>query len=62
MYTCCVEYGDLQISNGSNSGRLEFRQHSGAWAVLCSSGFDANATLVACRQLGYDNGSHYFVK
>ena len=56
---CCVGYGDLQISN---SGRLEFRQRNGAWGVVCSSGFDSNATLVACQQLGYDNGSYYFVE
>ena len=59
----CVGYGDLQISNVHNSGgRLEFRQRNGTWGVVCSRGFDSNATLVACRQLGYDNGSHYFVE
>lgn len=56
----CVEYGDLQIFGGSNSGRLEFRSHDGTWGAVCNKGFDENATLVACRQLGYVNGIHYY--
>lgn len=57
----CLEYGDLRIFGSSNAGRLEIRQHDGTWRAVCYSGFDANATLVACRQLGYDEGIHSFV-
>ena len=52
-----VVYGSLQTTVGD---KLEYRSfYSRSWGVVCSSGFDDNAALVACRQLGYDNGSYY---
>ena len=55
-----VGYGDLRISGGSNSGRLEFRSNN-TWGYVCSSGFNDDAALVACQQLGYgyDYGYYY---
>ena len=51
-----IGYGDLRISGGSNYGRLEFRQNNDTWGIVCRTGFNANAALVACKQLGYNNG------
>ena len=53
-----VGYGDLRISGGGNSGRLEFRQYDGTWGYVCSTYFYSSAARVACRQLGYTFGSH----
>ena len=39
--------------------KLEYRWYLWNWGVVCRLGFDDNAALVACRQLGYDNGSYY---
>ena len=57
-----AEYGDLQIFGGGECGRLDFRQHNGIWGSFCDNGFDVNATLVSCQQLGYDNGRQYFTE
>ena len=51
-----VGYGDLRISGGGSSGRLEFRQYNGTWGYVCSRGFYNSAARVACRQLGYTSG------
>ena len=48
-----VAFGDLRISGGGKSGRLEFRRSSGSWVSVCRYGFDDDAGDVACRQLGY---------
>ena len=48
-------YGDLRISGGSYSGKLEFRSNN-TWGYVCSSGFNADAAVIACQQLGYDYG------
>jgi len=49
----------LQISDGGNSGRLEFQQRDSIWGTVCNNGFDSNAAKVACKQLGYDYGYVY---
>ena len=46
-----IGYGDLRISGGGRSGRLEFLD--GTWGSVCTTGFDDDAGDVACRQLGY---------
>ena len=51
-----IEYGDLRISGGSNYGRLEFREKNDTWGIVCRTGFNANAAVVACQQLGYNSG------
>ena len=53
-----IGYGDLRISGGSYSGKLEFRSNN-TWGYVCSSGFNDAAALVACRQLGYNDGYYY---
>ena len=52
-------YGDVRISGVRTYGRLEFRRHNNSWGAVCSTGFDNNAALVACQQLGYDKGYFY---
>ena len=59
IYIHCVGYGALHISGGGKSGRLEFKQNDSTWGIVCDSGFDSNASLVACTQLGYDNGTYF---
>ena len=53
-----VGYGDLRISGGGSSGRLQFRQYDGTWGYVCSRGFYNDAANVACRQLGYTYGDY----
>ena len=55
-----VGYGDLRISGGGSSGRLQFRLDDGTWGYVCSRGFDSDAARVACRQLGYASGTDYY--
>ena len=55
-----LEYGDLRISGGGSSGRLEIQDRSGRWGTICDSGFDDNAGDVACSQLGYDRSSDVY--
>ena len=50
--------GDLQIFGGSDSGKLEFRLNN-TWVYVCGSGFNDDAVVVACRQLGYNDGYYY---
>ena len=60
MYVCVGSgYGDLRISGGSYSGRLQFRSHNNTWGYVCSFGFNNDAAVVACRQLGYHDGYYY---
>ena len=48
-----IEYGDLRIREGSDSGLLEFDIGYYEWHPICKDGFDDDAGDVACRQLGY---------
>jgi len=48
-----VDFGDLRIYGGGDSGRLEFQLNNGTWGTVCDSGFDDDAGDVACKQLGY---------
>ena len=58
---CIVsEYGDLRISGGGSSGRLEIQNKAGRWGTICIRGFDDDAGDVACSQLGYDESSHVY--
>ena len=56
MYFSTVYYGELRISGGSESGRLEFYDGS-KWGAVCTNGFGDVAGGVACRQLGYEKSS-----
>lgn len=68
-----AEEGDVRLANsvlaadgGAEYGRLEVF-HSGGWGTVCNTGFitrfsrltgfNAGAADVACRQLGYQQGS-----
>ena len=54
--TSCLStesFGDVRISGGGDSGRLEFRSSNGQWGTVCRNGFDDDAADVACRQLDY---------
>ena len=51
-------YGEVRISGIHAYSRLEFRSHN-SWGTVCSAGFDANAALVACQQLGYESGNYH---
>jgi len=53
----CIAYGDLRISGGGSSGRLEFRDSDGRWGTVCDDGFNDDEADVACRQLGYRRSS-----
>ena len=55
-----VAFGELKISGGNYSGRLEFRRSSGSWVSVCRDGFDDDAANVACRQLGYVQSSDIY--
>ena len=60
-YICIVlEYGDLRISGGGKSGRLEIQDEAGRWGTICSRGFDDDAGDVACSQLGYGVSSRVY--
>jgi len=49
--------GRLSIVSGT-TGRLEVRPDSSAeWGTVCDDSFDASDAAVACRWLGYSNGS-----
>ena len=62
IYTRCIvlEYSDLRISGGGNSGRLEIQDEAGRWGTICSRGFDDDAGGVACSQLGYHRSSRVY--
>ena len=38
---------------------MEFKQQDSRWGIVCDNGFDANAAMVACKQLGYHNGTYF---
>ena len=48
----CIE-GDIRLANGTNvyKGRVEVC-HKSVWGTVCDDGWDRNAGIVACRQLG----------
>lgn len=46
-------FADVRITEGGNSGRLEFQDSDGNWGTVCRDGFDDDAGDVACDQLGY---------
>ncbi|XP_065913381.1 galectin-3-binding protein A-like [Dysidea avara] len=48
-----ANYGSLRITDGGDSGRLEFQDADGVWGTVCGNGFGEDAGDVACRQLGY---------
>ena len=50
-----TDYGDLKIYKGGKSGGLLFEDED--WIPICENGFDDNAGVVACRQLGYESYS-----
>lgn len=58
VYT--TEYADLQIQK--DHGILEFQLSNGTWGTICSNGFDSDAAVVACKQLGYNEGYYDFVR
>ena len=52
-YLSTASFGDVRITNGGDSGRLEFRGSNSLWGAVCRNGFDDDAADVACRQLDY---------
>ena len=55
--TC--EFGDIRLEDGGVSpqlGRVEVCLN-GVWGLVCSQGWDVVDATVACRQLGYDEGT-----
>ena len=50
--------GDLRLRGGTveQKGRLEI-YFSGEWGVICDNGFEDVDATVACKQLGYDEGT-----
>ena len=55
MTTCLSteSFGDVRITGGGDSGRLEFWSSSSRWGTVCRNGFNDDAADVACRQLDY---------
>ena len=53
--TGCKE-GEVRLFGGSsaNNGRLEIC-HSNIWGTVCDDGWNLKNSLVACRQLGYND-------
>ncbi|XP_030838641.1 scavenger receptor cysteine-rich domain superfamily protein isoform X1 [Strongylocentrotus purpuratus] len=50
----CTDEGALQLLNGGTDYQGVLRIfHNAAWGTYCATGWDFNATQVACRQLGY---------
>ena len=60
MFSLTIAYGDLRISGGTDSGRLEFNSGYNDWGAICTTGFDDDAGDVACRQLGYVRASDVY--
>ena len=44
---------DIRLANGT--GRLEVEQ-DGIWGTVCSIGWSSDASVTACRQLGFYTG------
>ena len=55
-----IAFGDVRISEGHRSGRLEFQNDDGNWGTVCRGGFNNDAGDVACRQLGYVGSSDVY--
>jgi len=53
VFSPILGYGDVWITGGGNSGRLEFKDQSGTWGTVCDIGFSQRVGEVACRQLEY---------
>ena len=53
--TGCKE-GEVRLFGGSSAdnGRLEIC-HSNIWGTVCDNGWNLKNSLVACRQLGYND-------
>ena len=58
--TIILEYGDLRISGGGESGRLEIQDKHKRWGTICNKGFDDDAAYVACSQLGYSRSTDVY--
>ena len=56
-----IDYGDIRIVGGTDSGPLEFDRGYYDWGVICKDGFNDDAGDVACRQLGYLRSSDVYV-
>ncbi|RDD38412.1 Fibropellin-1 [Trichoplax sp. H2] len=50
--------GQLHLSGGTTSGRLEIYHH-GTWGTVCNPSFGWFTAKVACRQLGFSAISNY---
>ncbi len=48
--------GDLRIVGSATMGRLEVF-HMGVWGTICDDGFTSTSAGVACRQLGFTDGT-----
>ena len=54
----CSERGAVRLVGSANmtEGRLELCA-DGHWGTVCNDGFDTNAAMVVCRQLGFHESS-----
>ena len=54
----CSERGAVQLVGSANmtEGLLELCA-DGHWGTVCNDGFDTNAAMVVCRQLGFHESS-----
>ena len=53
-------YGDVRLFNGtspSNKGMLQMCDSYGRWTAVCDYGWTNYHSIVACKQLGYNNSS-----
>ena len=51
IYIFSVAFGNLRISGGGSSGKLEFQIYESDWGAVCLNGFSDATGDVTCAQL-----------